>query len=246
MKAREYQEIYDLEETYWWFVGRRSLVRQMVAHFAPAGDLRLLDAGCGTGGTMKRLEGLGLIYGCDLSEEALTYCRQRGFTLLAAGSVVELPFQSASLDVVLSCDVLEHLPDDAAGLAEMVRVLKPGGCLVLTVPAHRFLWSEHDEALAHVRRYSAKELRKRLQEAGLRVTKLSPVVTLTFLPILAFRLLQRLHRHRPGEPQTDLRILPPAINRLLIGALHFENWLLRGVSLPVGTSLVAVARKADG
>jgi ubiquinone/menaquinone biosynthesis C-methylase UbiE len=243
MRTREYYELYQLEDTYWWFVGRRLLVRQLMNRYVNDPQASVLDAGCGTGGTMKRLAGAGEIYGCDYSPVALSFCRTRGFERLAAGDVSALPYADDSFRAAVSCDVLEHVPDDYAGLREMHRVLQPGGVLILTVPAHRFLWSEHDEALAHLRRYSARELRRLLQEVGFEVVKLSPVVVAAFAPILAFRLLQRLRPKPPGEPRTDLRVLKPWLNNLLIGALKLENWLLRTINLPVGTSLVAVARK---
>jgi len=243
MRSRDFEELYNLEETYWWFVGRRKLVRQLVERYAGDPAARVLDAGCGTGGTLKELAGTGDLCGCDASPHALAFCRERGFGNVAAGDVLALPYANDSFRCVISCDVLEHLPDDRAGLAEMMRVLQPGGILIITVPAHRFLWSEHDEALAHRRRYSARELRRKLQEAGVVVLKLSPVVVAAFAPILAFRLAQRLRPKLPDEPRTDLRVLPPWLNGLLIGALRLENWLLRLTNLPVGTSLVAVARK---
>jgi len=245
MRSREYQELYNLEDTYWWFVGRRQLVRQLLQRHVHDARARVLDAGCGTGGTMKELTGQGELYGCDFSPVALSFCRRRGFARLAAGDITALPYANHSFRAVISCDVLEHLADDRAGLREMLRVLEPGGTLIVTVPAHRFLWSEHDEALSHLRRYSARELRRLLQEAGAEVVKLSPVVVAAFAPILAFRLLQRLHPKQPGKPRTDLRVLSPWLNNLLIGALTLENWLLRYVNLPVGTSLVAVARKGN-
>lgn len=243
MKKRQYQELYDLEETYWWFVGRRALARQMVERHAGRQGLRLLDAGCGTGGTLSRMGGLGELHGLDFSPYALAFTRQRGFDLLAVGDLTAMPYRPGSFDAVLSCDVLEHLGDDRGGLAEMARVLRPGGHVVLTLPAHQFLWSEHDEALDHRRRYSARQVRAMLQEAGLDVVKLSPVVTAAFLPILFFRLMQRLRRRRPDEPKTDLRVLPWPLNSLLIAILSVENWWLRFGNLPVGTSLVAVGRK---
>ncbi|MCE5241011.1 methyltransferase domain-containing protein [bacterium] len=245
MRKRDFQELYNLEETYWWFVGRRKLVRQLIQRYVNDPEALVLDAGCGTGGTMKELKGAANLCGCDCSPHALAYCRERGFDRVAAGDVAALPYAENTFAAVISCDVLEHLPDDQAGLAEMMRVLRPGGCLIVTVPAHRFLWSEHDEALAHRRRYSARELRRKLQETGARVVKLSPVVVAAFGPILAFRLAQRLRPKLPDEPRTDLRVLSPWLNNLLIGTLQLENWLLRFVGLPVGTSLVAVARK-DG
>jgi SAM-dependent methyltransferase len=245
MRRRDFQELYNLEEIYWWFVGRRKLVRQLVARHVRDAQALVLDAGCGTGGTMKELAAACDICGCDASPHALAFCRQRGFANVAAGDVVALPYADHTFRAVISCDVLEHLPDDRAGLREMVRVLQPGGVIIATVPAHRFLWSEHDEALAHRRRYSARELRRNLEEAGLVVVKLSPVVVAAFAPILAFRLAQRLRPKLPDEPRTDLRVLPPWLNNLLIGALRLENWLLRFINLPVGTSLVVVARKRE-
>lgn len=243
MKKRQYQELFELEETYWWFVGRRKLARQMVERYVGRNGLRLLDAGCGTGGTLSKMTGLGELHGLDFSPYALSFTRKRGFNLLAAGDLTAMPYRGEAFDAVLSCDVLEHLDSDRGGLAEMTRVLRPGGHLVLTLPAHQFLWSEHDEALYHQRRYSAQQVRAMLQEAGLEVVKLSPVVTAAFLPILVFRLMQHLRRHRPDEPKTDLRVLPRPLNALLVATLSLENWWLRVANLPVGTSLVAVGRK---
>lgn len=244
MKTRQYQELFELEETYWWFVGRRELVRRLVQRYGSGEAQRLLDAGCGTGGTLSKLAGLAELYGFDYSEFALAFCRGRGFSRLAAGDLTALPYRGDCFELVVNCDVLEHVDDDRAGLAEIVRVLRPGGVLVLTLPAHRFLWSEHDEALAHRRRYSARQLRQMLQEAGLEVVKLSPVVVAAFGPILVFRLLQRLRRPAPDEPKTDLRVLPRPLNSLLVAVLRLENRLLQQFNLPVGTSLVAVARKS--
>lgn len=243
MKAREHLELYQLEETYWWFIGRRELVAQMVTQYHRGTAPVILDAGCGTGGTMAQVAPLGRVIGCDTSSYALGFCRQRGFRELVAGDVSALPFASGSMDVVLNCDVLEHTHDDRVALAELVRVLRPGGTLVLTVPAHRFLWSEHDEALEHRRRYAARELRQLLQDSGMLVAKLSPVVVGVFLPILLFRLMQRLRPKAPDAPRTDLRVLPKFANDLLVQVLRLENWLLRRMNLPVGTSLVAVAHK---
>lgn len=243
MRASDHLDLFRLEETYWWFVGRRELVRQMVRRYAPGPGRRIVDAGCGTGGTMGRVADLGDVAGCDLSPYALSLCGQRGLHELAVADVTALPFRTDGADVAVSCDVLEHVDDDREALSELLRVLRPGGIVVLTVPAHQALWSEHDEALAHRRRYSARGLRRLIEECGGRVEKLSPVVSGVFLPILMFRLLQRLRPKAPGEPRTDLRVLPGPVNQLFILALRLENWLLRFVNLPVGTSLVAVARK---
>jgi SAM-dependent methyltransferase len=144
---------------------------------------------------------------------------------------------------VVNCDVLEHVRDDVSALKEMLRVLKPGGILVATIPAHPFLWSEHDEALAHFRRYTRKEIISKLQEAGYHIEKLSAAVSFVFPIILAFRWLQRLRPRQPDEPKTDLRILPNPLNRALIALLKVEVWLMSHLNLPIGTSFALVARK---
>ncbi len=247
MRTREFEELYDLEETYWWFVGRRRLVREMLEKYAPdtRRPLQIVDIGCGTGGTMKALEGTGEVFGCDMSQTALTFCRKRGFQRLLCSHAATLGLADESFDVVVNCDVLEHIEDDVKALSEMFRVLRPGGILILTVPAHPYLWSEHDEALAHLRRYKRGEFQSKLQEAGYSVEKLSAAVFFVFPVILTFRLLQRLRPKGPGEPKTDLRILPAWINNALISLLHLETWLTRRVNLPIGTSFVAVARKPE-
>ncbi|MFO7947503.1 MAG: class I SAM-dependent methyltransferase [Armatimonadota bacterium] len=248
MQTREFEELYELEETYWWFVGRRWLVRELLEEYAPEPrqrPRRIVDIGCGTGGTMKALEGTGEIFGCDVSRTALTFCRRRGFQRLVCSYGEALGLADEAFDVVVNCDVLEHIEGDVEALAEMFRVLRPGGIVILTVPAHPYLWSEHDEALAHLRRYRRSEFESKLQEAGYSVEKLSAAVFFVFPVILTFRLLQRLLPKKPGEPKTDLRILPTWLNNTLISLLHLETWLTRRINLPIGTSFVAVARKPE-
>jgi|LSQX01.3.fsa_nt_gb SAM-dependent methyltransferase len=247
MQPREFDELYALEDTYWWFVGRRYLVHELIGRYAPAcaSDecLKILDAGCGTGGTIKAIDDLGETHGCDPEWIALQYCHKRGIKSLACGCVEQLCYVDESVDVVVSCDVLEHITDDIAALAEMRRVLKPGGILVATLPAHPFLWSEHDEALAHLRRYTRKEIVEKLQETGYKIEKLSAAVSFVFPAILAFRWLQRLRPKKPEAPKTDLRVLPGPLNLLLIALLNVEVWLMRYIQLPIGTSFALVARK---
>ncbi len=247
MHPREFDELYRLEDAYWWFVGRRRLVWQLIDTYAVRrdnnADLRILDAGCGTGGTMKAVTDLGEVHGCDAAWSALQYCRKRSFSNLACSRVEELSYADNSLDVVTSCDVLEHIPDDSAALQDTYRALRPGGILVMTVPAHPCLWSEHDEALAHLRRYTRREIIGKLQEAGYRIEKFSSAVSFVFPMIFTFRMLQRLRTKQPDEPKTDLRILPPLLNNALITLLRIEMWLTRYINLPLGTSFVVVGRK---
>lgn len=247
MRHRELLEMYELEDTYWWFVARRRMVRSLVQRYAAKSEgLKILDAGCGTGGTLSALEGLGELWGCDISADALELCGTRGLTQLRECGVEQLDFEDESFDVVVSCDVLEHVAEHETAMAEMARVLRPGGVCVLTVPAHRCLWSEHDEALGHIRRYGTREFVQLVEGGGLRIEKLTHAVALALPAIILYRAMKRLLVPSDGRPKTALVRLPGPINNLLDAFLHFENLLIRHISLPIGTSLVAVARKPEG
>ena len=244
MRAAELEEMYNLEETYWWFVGRRRLVADLIRRFAPQPEPRILDVGCGSGGTMVAVEDLGEITGCDLSPDALSLCRRRGLGRLVGARAEGLPFASESFDVVLGCDVLEHVEHDQEALAEIRRVLRPGGVFIATVPAYPSLWSAHDEILGHWRRYTQRRFREALREGGFRTRLLTYAVCFVLPAILATRWSERLRKKaiRPG--QTGLIELPPPINRALIATLNLERVLVPRTGLPCGSSLVTVAEKA--
>lgn len=247
MERDEYRRMFDLETTYWWFVGRRALVRDWVAaalrrQASPAPERRLLDVGCGTGANAAMLTDFGWVIGTDASAEALAWSRRRGLRSLARCRAEQLCFADDTFDVVTALDMLEHTDDDLKALAELHRVCKPGGVLIVTVPAYGFLWSAHDEALHHRRRYAPRELHDKLTAMGFEVERLSHFMCGLFIPVLLLRLWQSL-RKRGVRPQSDLRPLPTWLNRLLIGLLGGERRLLRWVTLPLGVSLICTARK---
>ena len=250
MRAAELEKMFHLEDTYWWFVARRKLARDVLMRYGPkrgrgqAGSpLRILDVGCGTGATLRVLSEFGTVVGIDSSQDALRFSRRRGEFGLVQARGEALPAQSESVDVITALDLLEHIPDDAAAVAEMARVLRPGGILLVMVPALPFLWSEHDEALDHLRRYRARQLREILEGAGLKVERLSPLITLLLAPIGALRLLQRILRRKNAHPETAFIVPPAPVNVLLTWLLWLESrWALRW-NLPVGVSLMGVARK---
>jgi SAM-dependent methyltransferase len=207
-----------------------------------AGPLRLLDAGCGTGRNMVEFGGLGgSVEGVDFSPEAIEFCRRRGLDGVQQAGVEALPFGDASFDLILATDVIEHLPDDRAALRELRRVAAPGGRLLATVPAYRWLWSSHDVAHHHFRRYTLHRLRERLRDGGWEPAVCSYFNTALLAPIAAVRLAERWHRNGDGD-RPDLQLTPPGLNRLLAQPMRLEAALIeRGARLPAGVSIGVVA-----
>jgi len=243
MNVGEYAEMYKLESFYWWFVARRQLLESLVESIARDFEQpTILDVGCGTGINYSVLSKYGDTFGTDASEEALAFSQSRGTRTLARSHLESLPFANSTFDIVTALDVLEHVDDDLKALDEILRVTAKRGVLVITVPAYGFLWSEHDEALHHRRRYAASELRNKLTNAGFEVERISYYITLLFFPILFMRFIQSVTK-KSIQAKTSHIVLPGWLNSLLVGILGFERWLLRWINLPFGVSIVCLARK---
>lgn len=247
MRAEEHDELADMESDYWWHVGRRHLIRSLLeARLPPDPNRRVLDVGCGAGGNLGLLAEFGDVLGAEPAGPGLDGCRARG---LGPDRVVEagaerLPFDDESFGLVTALDVIEHLDDDLGALKEMRRVLRPGGHLLLTVPAYRFLWSVHDEALGHRRRYMASEIHRLLNAVGLTILRRTYAISFPLPGIMGFRIAQGLIPSLYRESASYVH-LPGPLNKLLIGALKLEASLIKRVDLPVGTSIIALSRKGD-
>ncbi|NLH98720.1 MAG: class I SAM-dependent methyltransferase [Chthonomonadales bacterium] len=240
METAEYDRMYEQEDTYWWFVGRRHLILGLMNdRFGARSDLRVLDVGCGTGAMSSALRRFGTVTSADLSDRALGYSARRGLTGLCASDATRLPFRTGAFDAIVALDLLEHIPDDAAAASEFARALQPGGQLFVTVPAYQSLWSGHDQALMHQRRYTARQVRRLIEGSGLEIVRLSYAMTLLF-PIVW---LVRMRERRMAVPQASVRPVAPPLNRALIGLLHAENALVRRCSLPFGVTVLCVAQK---
>lgn len=238
----EYEAMYSLEDFYWWFVARRSLTVELLRdQISGLDSVRILDIGCGTGANMTAFAALGEITGIDPSNDALSFCHKRGIQTVVSTQVETMPFANRTFNVVTALDVLEHTDDDLLALREIQRVCDPSGILFITVPAYGFLWSEHDEALKHRRRYTAHELRNKLTVTGFEVVRTSYFISALFFPILGLRIWQGLRKNSTA-PKTSLRVLPKWINTSLIRLLDLEQRLLRRINFPFGVSIVAMAR----
>ncbi|HYS77313.1 MAG TPA: class I SAM-dependent methyltransferase [Candidatus Dormibacteraeota bacterium] len=240
---RDFAEVH--EDRHWWFVGRRRIVRSLLESLlGPGRDRTLLEIGCGTGGMLPVLAEFGRVTGVDPSEDALRYARRRHgrhAELLRVDFPGEPP-PGRGYDVVALFDVLEHLDDDALALRRAASLLSPSGLLVATVPAHRFLWSPHDVINHHRRRYTRRELRSRIHQSGLVLSRLSYFNMFLFPAVLLARLIRRSAGGVPGG-RSDFKTTPGLANAFLARLFGAERFLLRRLDLPFGVSLLAVARR---
>ncbi|HRF59481.1 MAG TPA: methyltransferase domain-containing protein [Fimbriimonadaceae bacterium] len=247
MQTEEYTRMFEHEDTYWWFVGRRRLALRLLAQAKQLllgqtkKDLKVLDIGCGTGAVLTQLSSQHEAIGLDFSQLALEFCGKRGLENLVLANAEQIPMEDNTVDAVVALDIYEHIPNDVRAFEETFRVLRPGGHLVLSVPAFRFLWGPHDVALMHFRRYTKREMRRRLEDAGFKVERISYSVFFLFPALVMTRLAAKLRR---GDAKVQIAPVPNWTNRLFIKLQEAEaKWIQRTGGFPWGSSVVAVAKK---
>jgi ubiquinone/menaquinone biosynthesis C-methylase UbiE len=239
-----YDDFFHLEQNHWWFIGRRKIILSLIDHHNKQVPCRILDAGCGTGYTALALSRYGKVSALDPSEAALDYVKQRGIESVKQGSMTAIPYPSETFDIVTALDVLEHIEDDRSSIAELCRVLRPAGILVITVPAFNFLWSPHDDINLHKRRYTAAEIRNKIESSGLKIHKLSYFNFFLFPAILLVRFFRKAFPAPNEEAKSDFSIFNQGfINTMLQKILSAESKLLIYFNFPCGLSLVCVAKK---
>lgn len=245
MQASEYKNIFLNENSHFYYRGTHNTVLSLLNKYSPEKKkLKILDAGCGTGLLMKKLEKYGDVFGVDISPEAIKYTKKRRIKNTSLASIEKLPFKDNNFDIIISVDVLYHqrVGNDIKALKEFNRVLKPGGILIVKVPAFNWLRGHHDIVVETRHRYTKKELGEKLKASGFEIMKLS-YANMTVFPIA---LLKRITERFQKNPSTDVEKVSSYLNKTLIKIMGVEDKLMAFYGLPFGLSVLAVAQKLDG
>ena len=235
------------ERSHFWFRGFRWFLRPVLARAVTGRPrARILDCGCGTGSNLAMLDPFGETYGFDLTWRGLLFAHEHGRRRIAQGSIDAIPFKTGSFDLVTSFDVFQTLPGqvEQSAILEMARVVKPGGAAVLNFAALEVLRGGHSVLAEEVRRYTPSQVRRLISSAGLQVEYLTFAFASLFPLMLAARVGHRLRRR--GEAavgEWEIEVPAPPINALLTGAVWAEAQALRAVRMPIGSSIICLARK---
>lgn len=242
MEPSVYEVESRVEESHWWFAGRRRLLARVIDQLNLPKDARVLDVGSGTGTNLRLLSQLGFINfsGVDASESSIRFCAEKGLGAVELGDACELPCEDRSIDLVVATDIVEHLDDDAAALREFRRVLRPGGCAILTVPAFQSLWGLQDEVSHHKRRYRKADFESRISSAGLDLRRSFYFNYLLFAPIWIARQCIRLLR---VELESENQLNTSALNFVLSWLFAFDVWSAPYLRPFFGVSIFALTER---
>jgi len=241
MERVVYDRMAELDGRHWWFTARRRILAAIVERVVrPPRGARILELGCGTGHNLEMLGHFGSVEGSELDDHAREVAAKRLGRPIARAELPDLSgFDEAAYDLIALLDVLEHVDDDSGTLAAVYSRLKPGGALLLTVPINPWMWSAHDVAHHHKRRYRNREIEALAKAAGFDVELLSPFNSLLFPLVAAARGFGKL----TGKDSGDDALPPAPLNRALDALFGAEKWLIGRVPMPFGVSLVAVLRR---
>jgi SAM-dependent methyltransferase len=241
MERAVFDRMAELDGEHWWFVARRRILGSLIHRVVqPTKGSRILEVGCGTGHNLEMLDQFGTVDACELDESARELASLRLGRPVIEAKLPDLSmFKADSYDLIALFDVLEHVADDLSALTAIRGLLKPGGALLMTVPANQWMWSAHDVAHHHHRRYWKPQLAQLFARAGFEVQLHSYFNSLLFPAIAAARLIGKIRRHDSADD-----VLPSAaVNTLLERVFGLEAALVGRVPMPFGVSLVAVVRR---
>jgi len=236
-----YRRIREVEQDHWWFVARRQILADQIARLDLPVGAQILEVGCGTGGNLSMLTAFGDVSALEPDDEARGYAAAQSGLVVRGGLLPDgLPRFDKAFDLIAAFDVIEHVDADVASLSALTGLLRPGGNLIATVPANRWMWSDHDVRHHHKRRYDLEGFRKAAREAGLEVVKASYFNTFLFPPISAVRLLKIAAGRKGGD---DEALPAPWLNRTLRAVFGAEMGPLRFLDFPLGVSILLIGRR---
>lgn len=239
MDRAVYDRMAEIDEDHWWFAARRKIIDKVIrSQVALPGEARILEVGCGTGSNLALLKRFGRVEAIEPDDSARALASERGGIVVRGGLLPDgVKLDDGAYNLIAMLDVLEHIPDDSATLKALRSKLRPGGRLLLTVPAMPWLWSAHDEAHHHKRRYTGVGLAELVEGSGYRIRYKSYFNTLLFPLIILARAMGKL----TGKEGGDDAMPPPFINWALEALFSAETAWLGRFSFPVGVSLILVA-----
>lgn len=246
MKYGEFEKMNEQVTTHCWYVARRELLKHELRKVSPPFlDLKILDIASACGDSFIVCSDYGKTFGIDISWDAIGYCKQKNIGTILQGDAHNLPFKSNSFDIVIALDVFEHLEDDIMSMKEMERVLKKGGKLIFNVPAFMFLFSYHDLAFHHFRRYKAEELKYKLEQAKFQINYLTYWSFFILPAIFVMRKFFNFRKKHYRKALSDFHLKVPFSVQKILKFLNFMEFIFikKGISLPFGVSLYGVARK---
>jgi SAM-dependent methyltransferase len=243
-----FEFLFRMEQKHFWHIGRREMILDIIRGVPGTVDSRILEIGCGNGSVLSFLKNNGLnIEGGDIFLEGLRFCRQRaGDVPLYQIDITALPFKD-DFGIICLFDILEHIDDDEKALREVNRALKPGGQILITVPAHQFLWRRADKVAAHKRRYSRKEIIAKLERNGFTIKRTSFFISFLFPLFLGLKAIDIMSVRKTGRDVNSIMEFKtyPVVNGLFLWLLRLENRLIKHVNLPLGASLLVLAEKRN-
>ena len=238
MDARAYHDMVYRQDEHWWFKARREILSEEIKDLNLRGDIKILEIGCGAGGNISMLQKFGEVYAVELDEYSREYAKMKMQVEVQPGSLPDnIPFSDNTFDLVCLFDVLEHVKQDDKALIAIQKILVPGGKLLITIPAHQWLFSTHDKILHHHRRYSWKGIVKILNYCNYSILRMSYYNTVLFPVVVIVRLMD-LFIHT--DKSTGSSIPSPWLNSILFSLFRFEKYILRHITLPYGASMIIV------
>ena len=240
MERAVYEQMRVLQKDHWWFVARRTILSAEIGRLPLPRPAQILEAGCGPGGNLAMLQQFGEVAAIEPDDDSRAYAAAQSGADVRPGLLPEqAPDFGKAFDLVACFDVIEHVPDDAGAVKRLGAYLKPGGFMITTVPAYGWMWSDHDAAHHHLRRYDLSAYRRLFEQAGLTVRRASHFNTLLFPPIAAVRLA----KNALGRSGGDEGMPPRTLNRLLTSVFGLERGLLAAGDLPFGVSILLIAQR---